>query len=62
MKEIHYHNSDLGIAGIVIQQKNGTYAVYLEDLDAKERFPVVSTNLSLEQAITKAKHIANIEE
>ena len=62
MNEVHYHNTDLGIAGIVIKQKNGSYAVFLEDLDAGQRFPVASINLSLEQAIKKAKHIANIEE
>jgi len=62
MNEVHYHNTDLGIAGIVIKQKNGSYAVFLEDLDAGQRLPVVSTNLTFEQAITKAKHIANIED
>ena len=62
MNEVHYHNTDLGIAGIVIKQKSGKYAVFLEDLDAGQRFPVASTNLTFEQAITKAKHIANIEE
>lgn len=62
MKEIHYHNTDLGISGIVIKQKNGLYSVHLEDLDAGERFQVSYMNLPLEEAVIKAKTIANIEE